>query len=84
VKRAVGPVMLRTVGGRPGRLGRDLRAWRRRSRVAVPAQDGVGGDDQVKSPQGGAGQVVQQSGEECPVRWGETVRGHGKVSVCGQ
>jgi hypothetical protein len=32
--------------------------------VAVPAQDGVGGDDQVQLPQRGPGESVQEGGEE--------------------
>ena len=40
--------------------------------VAVPAQDGVGGDDQVQLPQCGSGESVQEGDEECPVGWGES------------
>ncbi|WP_165824567.1 hypothetical protein [Micromonospora globispora] len=39
--------------------------------VAVPAQDGVGGDDQVELAQPGAGQLVQEGGEVRPVGRGE-------------
>jgi len=39
--------------------------------VAVPAQDCVGGDDQVELPQCGSGDAVQQCGKECTVGWGE-------------
>jgi hypothetical protein len=39
--------------------------------VAVPAQDGVGGDDQVRLPQPCPGESVQQGGEERPVGRGE-------------
>jgi hypothetical protein len=39
--------------------------------VAVPAQDGVGGDDQVQLSQPCPGESVEQSGEECPVGRGE-------------
>jgi len=37
----------------------------------VPAEDGVGGDDQVQLPQRRQGQSVQECGEECPVGAGE-------------
>ena len=38
----------------------------------MPAQDGVGGDDQVQLPQRGSGESVQEDGEEWPVGWGES------------
>jgi hypothetical protein len=37
----------------------------------MPAQDRVGGDDQVQLPQRQPGQWVQEGGEECPVGRGE-------------
>jgi hypothetical protein len=51
VRRRMRALMVRTVGGRPRCFGRDAFAcrWRRKSRV--PAEDGVGGDDQVQLPQ---------------------------------
>ncbi|GAA2077324.1 hypothetical protein [Actinomadura alba] len=39
--------------------------------VAVPAQDRVRGDDQMQLPQPGAGESVQQSGEQSAVYRGE-------------
>jgi hypothetical protein len=39
--------------------------------VALPAQDGVGGDDQAELPQRGPGEVVGQGGQEGPVCCGE-------------
>ena len=39
--------------------------------VAVPAQDGVGGDDQVGLSKLAAGEAMEQGGEERPVRSGE-------------
>jgi hypothetical protein len=40
--------------------------------VAVPAQDRVGRDDQVKLPQCWPGDAVQECGEEGAIGWGET------------
>jgi hypothetical protein len=40
--------------------------------VAVPAQDGVGGDDPVQLPQPCPGESVEQGGEVRPVGRGET------------
>jgi hypothetical protein len=37
---------------------------------AVPTQDGVGGDDQVKLPQHRSGESVKQCGKERPVGTG--------------
>jgi hypothetical protein len=39
--------------------------------VAVPAQDGVGGDDQMELSQGWSGKLVEQGSKERPVRRGE-------------
>jgi hypothetical protein len=39
--------------------------------VAVPAQDGVGGDDQMELSQRGSGDLVEQNSEERPVGRGE-------------
>jgi hypothetical protein len=39
---------------------------------AVPPQDGVGGDDQVKLPQHRSGESVKQCGKERPVGWAKT------------
>ena len=39
---------------------------------AVPTQDGVGGDDQVKLPQHRSGESVKQCGKERCVGWGKT------------
>jgi hypothetical protein len=39
--------------------------------VAVPAQDGVGGDDQGEPSQRLSGDHVEQSGEKRSVRWSE-------------
>jgi hypothetical protein len=39
--------------------------------VAVPAQDGVGGDDQGEPSQRWSGDDVEQSGEKRSVRWSE-------------
>jgi len=39
--------------------------------VTVPAQDGVGGDDQMELSQGGSGDLVEQGSEERPVGRGE-------------
>ena len=46
-------------------------AWRAAQQVAVPAQDGVGGDEQVESSQCWSVDLVEQGGEERPVRQGE-------------
>jgi hypothetical protein len=40
-------------------------------KVAVPAQDGVGGDDQMELSQFRSGNLVEQGGEKRPVRQGE-------------
>ena len=40
-------------------------------KVAVPAQDGVGTDDQMELPQRWPGDLVEQGGKEHPVGWGE-------------
>jgi hypothetical protein len=37
----------------------------------VPAQDGVGGDDEVERAECGSGEAVEQGGEERAVGWGE-------------
>jgi hypothetical protein len=58
--------MERTVGGRPGRLGRQARVTLIHQ-VAVPAQDGVRSHQQPQSAQHLAGQRREQGGEEGPV-----------------
>jgi hypothetical protein len=40
-------------------------------KVAVPVQDGIGGDDQMELSQFRSGNLVEQSGEKRPVRQGE-------------
>ncbi len=65
--------MLRVVGGRPGCLGRDALASAAAAvqQVAVPAQDGVGGDDQMELSQRWSGDGVEQGCEERSVGRGE-------------
>jgi len=48
----------RTVGGRPGRLGREIGGVSFRDQVAVPAQDGLGAYEQPDVAQEVAGELV--------------------------
>lgn len=45
----------------------------------MPAEDRVGGDDQMKSPECGAGEPVQQGGEEYAV--GRSEPGFGDLAL---
>jgi hypothetical protein len=58
--------MERTVRGRPGRLGRDLAAWRRQE-VPVPAQHCVRPEQQPEPAKHVPREPVKQGGQERPV-----------------
>ena len=58
-------------GASAGSLGARCAGVTAAQQVAVPAQDGVGGDDQMELSQGWSGKLVEQGSEERPVRRGE-------------
>ena len=65
--------MERTVRGRPGRLGRDLAAWRRASRSRCQRSTVSGRTRSRNRPSTSRREAVQQGGQERPVGgWGES------------
>ena len=59
--------MERTVRGRPGRLGRDLAAWRRASRSRCQRSTVSGRTSSRNRPSTSRREAVQQGGQERPV-----------------
>ena len=57
--------------GRPARVGREIVGVPAGDQVAVPAQHGLGADQQPEAAQHVAGEPVQQRGEQRPVGRGE-------------
>jgi hypothetical protein len=58
-------------GASAGSFGASCAGVAAAQQVTVPAQDGVGGDDQTELSQGGSGDLVEQNSEERPVGRGE-------------